>query len=277
MVAVAAIPARTRGQSSARERAHGRSLCTSRRRGDGYDAAMQTKTLTIAFALVGLGACSEGSGDGSQAVFTLRGAGDLSAVSAPGATPRANSGLSPELFNVKVHGFSVSASGDCSDPITLLDDADPPLTDMMDNPTIWEGEVPDGTYPCVIMEISDILRLSPTESSDDGQCVQGELAIQDVCHGDDDDGFRRLDGSVGDCADEEQRVALYLSTWSTRQESTNPFWPPTEDGDTTAGLELDGELVVDGDTIGTFVIDATGQVQSAGDHCEVLPPTFAFL
>jgi hypothetical protein len=127
------------------------------------------------------------------------------------------------------------------------------------------------------MEFSDNLRMSPAESSDDGNCVAGDPYVLDVCHGNDTNGFQKLDGSTGACADEEQRVAIYISTWSSREEGTNPFWSPTEEGDTMRGLELDGELVVDGDTVGTFVIDATGQVQSDGSRCELLPPTFAFL
>lgn len=239
---------------------------------------MTTRALSISITL-GMFSIAGCTAEEDGGVFTLRGAGDLSAVDAQSVAPRANTGLSPETFDVKVYGFSVSPNADCSDPITVLDEPDPPLTDMMENPTIWEGEVPDGSYPCVIMEISDNLHMAPAEDSDDGICIKGEVSVRDVCHGNDDNGFQRIDGTTGACTDEEQRVALFISTWATSEptDGTNPFWAPTEDDDVLHGLHLDGELVVEGDTVGTFVVDATGQVQSSSDECELLPPTFAFL
>lgn len=197
--------------------------------------------------------------------------------------PTAGAAVSPSGFLMKLHTFAVSAKADCSDPVVVYQAPQAVYVDMAKDPTFGSYAIADGTYPCVMFEMSDVVRFSPAET--EGTCVKGETYTLDVCsaHGKEGEApsFQKLDGSTGTCAaasGTEDRVVLYLSTAAKGGEGGNPFFPPGPDG--KGGMPLGAPLVVSGSAVGTLVVDARGRVappEYAEDGaCDMQPPMFSF-
>lgn len=231
----------------------------------------------ISLALVACDGSSSSSGDSVS--VTVKGAG--LATSASGKVFRVSD---PANLKLKVYKFAVSASGDCSDPITVYENDSPDYEDFLSNPTIGSGDLDEGSYPCIIFEFSDIIKFTPEENDGD-YCVADQEEELEVCkiNGEEDPGttFMLADGTTGTCSNGEQRVAMYISTYSSStggDGNNNAFMPPESDGDATQGLNLGAAFVVSGSTVATFVVDGTGQVNNGGDNasCDMQPPTFTF-
>jgi len=184
--------------------------------------------------------------------------------------------LDAATMQVKVYEFAVSESEYCTDAVVVFEPETPAYSDMVGEPELGEGTLDDGTYECVIIEMSDRIKFTP--SADDGYCdTETEVTI-DVCgsHGEQD--AQLADGTAVECSSDEDRVAIFLST--TTNEPTNnvsAFTPPTADDD-TLGINLGAALTVAGDTSGTFIIDTTDTVENDndGESCQMQPPTFTF-
>jgi hypothetical protein len=93
--------------------------------------------------------------------------------------PRADAAVSPAGFYMKIYKFAVSESADCSNPLVVYENATPDYVDFTGDPVIGSSAIKDGTYPCVIFEVSDAIRFSPTAS--EGACEKGVNYMIDVC------------------------------------------------------------------------------------------------
>lgn len=194
----------------------------------------------------------------------------------PSVVEAADTGIDPSYLKIKVYKFAVSASELCTNPITIIDNsANPEYVNVFESPEFGAAILAQGTYPCVMIEMSDLIKVTSTEDSDSGNCVAGEELEMYVCQA--SNAYQLIDGSTGTCTSGEDRVGLFLSTTSTDTgSSANSFVPPTTTNDSTKGFNLAAALVVSGGVTGTFVVDGTGKIQDTNGACDMQPPIFGF-
>lgn len=228
------------------------------------------KLLLGCLIIIGLLSCGEKEKDEDSATknFTLNGAG--SGVNLTASTPT--------IAKINVYKFAVSASADCSDPITVFNEAEGLSVNMEEGPTIGSGELADGTYPCVILEMDDEITFTPSET--DGSCASGVEQKINVCRQFSETTTitsKLIDGTTVTCTDAAEKIAVYISTnSSSTTEPMDPFNPPAA-ADSTSGIKLGSALVVSGTTSGTFKMDTTGKVDGSNTECDMGPPAFSFI
>lgn len=248
---------------------------------------------TMAIMMTSIGLVSCGSSGGST--VTIKGTtSNLSTSSSVLHSPdarAATSGINPSSVRLKIYQVAVSTNTDCSSPTTIFSVSASAATyaDFAGTPTLGTGAVADGTYPCVIIEMSDQVKFTP-ETATDNYCEADTEYTIDVCQDrgeSSDDTSVLLDGSTTTCAAgaNDERVAIYLSTISTTlprdpesdpAEEGNPFKAPTS-STTEDGFLLDGAFVVSGASTGTFVADFTNRVGEDEDNqCGMESPNWGF-
>lgn len=190
----------------------------------------------------------------------------------------------PSSLKIKVHRFAVSENADCSNPKVVIDNsANPTYVSMLDSPKFGAGELANGTYPCVMVEMSDQIKFTP-ESNVGSTCTAGTEYTLDVCGS---GTYTNLDGTTGTCTGDngsdpsdnhvEEKLVLYLSTNSTSTGgSSNAFEPPTSASDGSHGFNLGSALIVSGTEVGVFDVDGRGKVEDETSYCEFSPPIFSF-
>lgn len=187
------------------------------------------------------------------------------------------SGIDPSSVKLKIYKVGFYKDEYC----TKLEDscsASGDYQEMTDSPTLCSAKLSDGKYKCIAIEMSDTLKSTPVESSDNDGCVADEENDLNVCRGQISED---MDGDEIDCDDGDDRVTIYLSTASTNSggdDGGNAFVKPTED-DPNNGLALSNAFVVDGKTTAVFVSDFTGKIAESGSGpytCETQPPVFSF-
>lgn len=195
----------------------------------------------------------------------------------------ANAAVDPSITKIKLYKFAVSTDEFCSNPVVVFSSETPVETDLTDNPVLGSGALEDGTYKCVMLEMSDVFLYAP--SSTEGACVAGTEYSKGVCDG----ASLLLDGTPVDCGDGENRVVLYLSTASVisspedyvaarcpeEEVDCNGFMPP-EPGNLVFGRKLGAPLVVSGDSSGTFVVDLRDGLQESSGSCSIERISFSF-
>jgi hypothetical protein len=186
-------------------------------------------------------------------------------------------GVDPSYVRVKVYEIRVAESADCSGGITVFRNAAPDYLDMVHNPTLGSGAIPNGTYNCVMMQMSDFIHFTPSTTSgawSHGVCNVGTDGAADVGH---DENAVNPDGSSFPLGAKgtESRVWLYIRTGATINNggNQNAFVP-------TGGIPLVSPLVVHGDGTHTMVFDFSGAVGEEMDNgswaCDCDAPTLAF-
>jgi hypothetical protein len=149
--------------------------------------------------------------------------------------------------------------------------------------------------------MSDYVKFTPPNSAS-GACLSSVEETLDVCRTSDynsdadytDDGETKtsllIDGTTTTCGTaSDDRVAMYISTFSNTGLDMDAFNAPTSNGDTTRGINLGAALTISGAASGKFVVNPTGKVcddtnDSADDcegnganiSCEMGPPAFSF-
>lgn len=210
--------------------------------------------------------------------------------------------LSASSIKLKVYKMAVSTSPLCTGLITVLDNGNSPTeVDFLQNPSLGNGTLADGTYPCIVIEFSDVIKFSPSTTSTSGHCVAGTEYNLDVCRSDNNGGgsSKLIDGTTTTCTGTSgtsttygtagaDRVAMYISTASTSSNGSDAFNPPTSVSDASHGLSLSATLTIAGTASGKFVVNPTGKVcdgnaigcegatATGGTRCEMGPPTFSF-
>lgn len=204
----------------------------------------------------------------------------------------------PSALKIKVYAVAVSSNKDCSSPKLVSQYAGGQEFDFEANPTIMTGSVSDGTYPCVILLMSDKLKVVPKTTFADNVCVAGTEYTQSVCqdHGGGNHQYYTPMTIAADntisygtktaCTGDEV-VPLFLSTTSPNPAGHNliafeqPISTNSECGadGTGCGIQLSNAFSVSGAVVGTFVVDFTGKLDEQGDTtcaCSVEAPTFNF-
>lgn len=188
----------------------------------------------------------------------------------------ADDGIDPEYLEVKIYKIAVSRSHFCTDLQVLVENDNPEYEDFLGSPYLGNANLDNGTYKCVVIEMSDVIRYASAENSTSGNCVASQQLTMDVCRSDHPDTIQLIDGSSDTCADGEQRVALYLSTHTQNDGNgqENPFIPPTSTEDN--GMRLGSALIVNGATSAKFVVNGLGKIEDRGSWCEMQAPAFSF-
>lgn len=191
-----------------------------------------------------------------------------------------DSGFSPVSLKLKIYKFAVSTSPYCTNLITVVDNGNSPVdVEFVGGANLGSGVLVDGTYPCVVIEMSDNVKFTPNGTSTSGNCVSGAESIIDICRTDNGGTSTLIDGTSVTCTGSDpnspiaNRVALYLSTASSGGGDT--FQAPTL-LNTARGLLLGSSLVVSGASVGQFRMNADNQIQDDGAACGLNAPAFSF-
>lgn len=177
----------------------------------------------------------------------------------------ASNAVDPSEVKIAVYESRISPNADCSGGfIRVFENASPTPQDFLTNPTIASGAIPNGTYRCIALRISDFIRYKPAVTTDSGNCVAGASLTQDIIRG---DPSISPDGVTTSTAVGEDIVWIYMSTSGS---DSNTCLSPTQP------CRIGAPLVVSGDRAGTFVVDFRGQVQDHGSSCSLEGPTFSF-
>lgn len=178
-------------------------------------------------------------------------------------------------MKLTVHKFGVSTSADCKNPKIVFESASGVEEDLLSNPTFGSGPVDPGTYNCVLIEVSKIIKTSAKTSA--GACTAGTEFSDVICG----DGQKSVlaDGTPVTCsgsATNPQHVTLFINTAAAGASGERALLPPTDASDTTSGLKLTSPLVVSTDTPVTLVVDPTAFLDgSSGSVCSTSAPSFS--
>lgn len=191
-----------------------------------------------------------------------------------------DTGFSPASLKLKIYKFAVSTSPYCTNLITVVDNGNSPVdVEFVGGANLGSGVLADGTYPCVVIEMSDNVKFTPNGTSTSGNCQSGNESIIDICRSDNGGTSTLIDGTTVTCTGTDpgspisNRVAMYLSTVTTGGSDT--FQAPTLIS-TTHGLTLGSSLVVSGSSVAQFRMNADNQVQDDGVSCGLNAPAFSF-
>ena len=188
-------------------------------------------------------------------------------------------GGDPSSLKVKVYAVYASVSKLCTSPIQIFLNTGT-YVDFLSGPTLGGGDLPDGTYNCVIIKMSDIIKHTP-KTSDGVGCVAGTEYTAGVCRS--PQVVTALDGSNITCRGDgsttgsiDDTVYMYLTTDTAASTGNNAFIHPVMAGDGN-GIKLAAPLVISSTTRAKFVVNANGKVAGGGGDCGVSAPTFTFV
>lgn len=168
--------------------------------------------------------------------------------------------------------MAVSTNANCTSPVTVIDNGDTAVeVDVKTpNPMFGSGHIDNGTYPCIMFEVSDTIKYSG-DSSVSGNCSPTSETSRDLCRADNGGTTKLLDGSVFSCTNSADRVVLYISTNTVANPSGNGFVPPVGGG-SNDGVHLGSALVVSGSSRGKLVVNTDGYLcdndNDTGSDCD---------
>ena len=189
--------------------------------------------------------------------------------------------LDASSLKLQVYSVMLSTSPLCTSPVTVFSSPTATEVDFLAAPTLGSGNPADGTYNCVIIKMSDLIKFTPSASA--GLCTSGTQYTADVCRVD-NGGMTQAPDAAGaptmcmgtDAAPVSDPVYLYLTTnASAGTGGGNTFLQPTSTSSTN-GLNLTAPLVIAGAAKSKFVVNATGKVGDDGVSCGMNPPVFGF-
>ena len=178
--------------------------------------------------------------------------------------------LNASSLRLKIYKMAVSSSPNCSNPIVVFTNSSPSYTNFKSGPNLGSGDLADGTYPCVIIEFSDNIKITPDANGT--YCQMSVEDTQDVCRDYDGPGGSTttatlIDGTTVTCDSSDNRVAMYLTTASSATQGSDAFNPPSCNtaGCGTIGINLASPLVVSGTAVGKFTVDTDAKVCDGDD------------
>ncbi len=195
--------------------------------------------------------------------------------------------VNPSEVLISVYAIAVSESASCSNPIVVLDNGDTPVQyNFSTTPDFGRVSVAAGTYPCMILKMSDVIKFRPDATT--GSCTGGTQYTIDVCRaGGGTYTPMTVAGGVGTYAAStactgssgtpvDTKVAMFLSTQSTNNGggSGSAFDRPATAG--TNGFTLSGAFTASGTTTGTFIVNFNNKIDGSGASCDLQPPLFGF-
>lgn len=202
-------------------------------------------------------------------------------LSASTAFASATIGGDPASLKIKVYGVYASTSPQCTNPIPVFVNGTGDYLDFLTGPALGGGDLPDGTYECVIVKMSDVIKHTPKVT--DSSCVAGTEYTGEVCRAGGDGGLATgLDGTPIACTGDgtsagvgDDTLFMFMTTDAGASTGNRAFELPLAPGD-GKGIKLGAPLVISSTTRAKFVVDATGGVVAGGGECGINPPRFRF-
>ena len=203
-------------------------------------------------------------------------------------------GTDPSVALVTVYGVAISQNTDCSNASVIGYNAAGSVLDFTKGPSITNAGIVDpGTYPCVILYMSNVITFVPAASTGTA-CVAGTTYSRAVCAGTNCQ-FTSATPNASNIlvygalqtplatssqdTSQPDKVLLFLSTASTGTGSNNniPFQQPTA-ANWNNGLNLSSPFVVSSSGgAGTFIVNFNGKINDVGGGvCDLGAPTFGF-
>ncbi len=210
----------------------------------------------------------------SKPTVTLNGA-DSSADETATLTELMSGTIDATSLKLKVYAFAVSESLDCSNPITIFSNTSGEEKDIATNPSFGSGRVDAATYPCVMIEMSKIIKTSASSTS--GFCTSGVEFSDVICN--DGQESQLIDGTSVTCSggsSNDQKVVAFINTNSAGTGGDRALLPPLTTSDTTSGIVLTAPFVVEGDITGTLSVSLHNFLGSDAGVCFTSPPPFTF-
>jgi len=189
--------------------------------------------------------------------------------------PSAKAVTNPSSVKIKIFEMRLSQSANCSNSITVFSNGAGTTQDMVNNPTLGAGAIPNGSYKCVMVKISNLISYVPVAI--DGACVPGTTYQRNI--------FRAGSTSV----DPNGNVIHGQGATSSDLIEVD-FWAYFAIGGTVSGqgnscnspsnaCTLSTPITITSDRTGTLVTDFDGQIDGSsngGTTCDLKPPSFTF-
>ena len=88
--------------------------------------------------------------------------------------------VDPTEVLISVYSIGLSTNADCSSPTIVLNNGSTPVEyNFTSTPQLGSAAVANGTYNCMIIKMSDIIKFRPATTS--GTCTAGTQYTIDVC------------------------------------------------------------------------------------------------
>lgn len=139
-------------------------------------------------------------------------------------------GIPATSIQVKVYKLAVAASADCTAPTTVFESTNGVEADLVGKQTFASGKIANGTYKCVIAEISKLVSVTSATCT--------TPATYTLCS--DTQQSKLSNGSNVTCSGgtgSDQRIALYFTTLAATNTGSNVFLPPANASDTANGID----------------------------------------
>jgi hypothetical protein len=216
-----------------------------------------------------LGACTAAATPSAD--FTVRGSAGAPPLIRPASLVPPQSALTgdPGALRIGVYALYISPNADCSSPLLVQDyGATAAVKDFVSNPVLFTGSPASGSYQCVAIKMSDVIRVQPATSF--SVCDSTVEYAGDIYRAGETD-WKDVDlnpiiGSGSDSLPVDDHVTIIL-TRDTLAAQARGF-------STNQTLTLGADLVVPSQT--TFYWNGQGTVTDAGGQCGVNPgqPSF---
>jgi len=235
---------------------------------------MKIQSLFLVSVLSVLVSCGGGGGSTTSG-FTLYGSSSATA-SLVGALAAVYPGA-PTMLKMKIYEVLVSTSTSCSNPVSICTHtgADA-LMDLVAGPTLCSGSPAAGTYPCMILKMSDTFTFKANATAaanvPGGVCVAGVDTQMDIYRNaePDDGNWKDVNGTAidatGTVATPGEDVVYIFA-------STNPA-AITVATDDYQEVTLASAMVVPGQA--TFYTNFNDQFSVNGANCWIESPTMGF-
>ena len=187
--------------------------------------------------------------------------------------------VDPSSLKIKVYSVYASLSAQCTNPIQIFNNPTGSFVNFLSTPTLGGGDLADGTYNCMIIKMSSIIKHTPktTETT----CVAGTEYTGGVCNvGDQATDLSNVAigcmGNGSNSGSVDNTVYMYLTTDSSASTGNKAFVHPMTVGDGN-GIKLAAPLVVASTSKAKFVVNGTGKVVAGGGECGMNAPVFTFI
>lgn len=195
---------------------------------------------------------------------------------------RVEAATSPSSLVAKVMEVVMSTKNDCTSAISVFKAASPTATDFIANPTLGTGPIPDGTYHCVGIHVSDLVTVTP-KADDGASCKAGTAFTQDIyttaMNGDVSytPGGTLINATGSPTSPSEDDPWLYFSDVSQAAATNTCFLPPfAQCACVNAGPCPLTAFTVSGDQTHTLTINFANKVGDFGNgRCEIHFPTIS--
>ena len=172
-------------------------------------------------------------------------------------------------LTIHLYALWISHAADCSNPVLVQQHPAAGVDkDFMQSPVLFQGTPATGSYQCVMMKMSDVLRMRPATTF--GSCDASVEYVGDIYRdGETDWVDQDLNPIVGTGSDEtptDDHVTIFM----TRSPSAAMARGISEN----QVVELGSNLIVPGQS--TFVMDASHAVLSYQGQCGIEKPEISF-